>query len=555
MKDKKIFGSFIKEKRIEKNLTQKQLAEILFVTESAVSKWERGIAYPDITLITEICKALDVSESELINASNDVNLMKIKKMANKYNRIKKTLFWFFNILYATTILTCFIVNLSVNHTLSWFFIVLTSILCAYSFCPTITWCFKKYSLLAFICSSFVSLFFLFLTCSIYTNNYWFLIPTIGVLLTYWIIFFPIVFTRQKKYLNDLKYLNFKRYFFLIYLSIGIILITLLLLSIHLYHAFDILLGISIVMLCFIVPLLYAILFALNIKRIIIKLTSIILLCIFSSFIIFGVFRAFYVKSTIENNSYLLKDTFTDIVIDSSNIDINIEISNQSKIEFETNHCYTINYEITNNCLTIKQFDNRKIFDMLFNFSKLKLNLYLTENEFSNLIINNETGNIYTKGTLCIKNINLTSSTGNTTIENVNANRLNIETTTGDLVINNSQITKDMSVKTSTGKVNLNNTNCNNLEITVSTGDITLNHCLASNNITIVGSTSDVRFNYIDALNINVTLSTGFCKGIILSDKTFIVKSDTGDIRVPETSTGGICKITTDTGDIEISLEK
>ena len=255
MKDKKIFGSFIKEKRIEKNLTQKQLAEILFVTESAVSKWERGIAYPDITLITEICKALDVSESELINASNDVNLMKIKKMANKYNRIKKTLFWFFNILYATTILTCFIVNLSVNHTLSWFFIVLTSILCAYSFCPTITWCFKKYSLLAFICSSFVSLFFLFLTCSIYTNNYWFLIPTIGVLLTYWIIFFPIVFTRQKKYLNDLKYLNFKRYFFLIYLSIGIILITLLLLSIHLYHAFDILLGISIVMLCFIVPLL------------------------------------------------------------------------------------------------------------------------------------------------------------------------------------------------------------------------------------------------------------------------------------------------------------
>ena len=83
MKDKKIFGSFIKEKRIEKNLTQKQLAEILFVTESAVSKWERGIAYPDITLITEICKALDVSESELINASNDVNLMKIKKVVKK----------------------------------------------------------------------------------------------------------------------------------------------------------------------------------------------------------------------------------------------------------------------------------------------------------------------------------------------------------------------------------------------------------------------------------------------------------------------------------------
>ena len=66
MKDKKIFGSFIKEKRIEKGYSQKDLAEILFVTESAVSKWERGITYPDITLITDICKALDITEHELI---------------------------------------------------------------------------------------------------------------------------------------------------------------------------------------------------------------------------------------------------------------------------------------------------------------------------------------------------------------------------------------------------------------------------------------------------------------------------------------------------------
>lgn len=44
MKDKKMFGSFIKEKRQEKNYSQKDLAELLFITESAVSKWERGIS-------------------------------------------------------------------------------------------------------------------------------------------------------------------------------------------------------------------------------------------------------------------------------------------------------------------------------------------------------------------------------------------------------------------------------------------------------------------------------------------------------------------------------
>ncbi len=42
MKEKSTFGRFIVKKRKERNLTQKELAEQLYVTESAVSKWERG---------------------------------------------------------------------------------------------------------------------------------------------------------------------------------------------------------------------------------------------------------------------------------------------------------------------------------------------------------------------------------------------------------------------------------------------------------------------------------------------------------------------------------
>ena len=123
MKDKKTFGTFIKEKRVEKNYSQKELAELLFVTESAVSKWERGVTYPDITLISDICKVLDVTEHEIIQSSNDNKYREIEKDAIKYNKIKKTLFWIFNISYLLAILTCFIVNIAVDHKLSWFFII------------------------------------------------------------------------------------------------------------------------------------------------------------------------------------------------------------------------------------------------------------------------------------------------------------------------------------------------------------------------------------------------------------------------------------------------
>lgn len=44
MEEKETFGKFILQKRKAKNLTQKELAQQLYVTESAVSKWERGVS-------------------------------------------------------------------------------------------------------------------------------------------------------------------------------------------------------------------------------------------------------------------------------------------------------------------------------------------------------------------------------------------------------------------------------------------------------------------------------------------------------------------------------
>ena len=67
------FGAFLKEKRQEKNLTQKELAEKLFVSDSAVSKWEKNVARPDITLLPKLSEILGVSEHELITASIDTH--------------------------------------------------------------------------------------------------------------------------------------------------------------------------------------------------------------------------------------------------------------------------------------------------------------------------------------------------------------------------------------------------------------------------------------------------------------------------------------------------
>lgn len=59
-------GIFIREIRKEKGFTQKELAEQLGITDKAVSKWERGINCPDISLLEELANLLDITVLELI---------------------------------------------------------------------------------------------------------------------------------------------------------------------------------------------------------------------------------------------------------------------------------------------------------------------------------------------------------------------------------------------------------------------------------------------------------------------------------------------------------
>lgn len=64
-------GKFISDLRKSKGMTQKVLAEQLKVTDKAVSKWERGISCPDISLLIPLGKILGVSTSELLNGERE----------------------------------------------------------------------------------------------------------------------------------------------------------------------------------------------------------------------------------------------------------------------------------------------------------------------------------------------------------------------------------------------------------------------------------------------------------------------------------------------------
>lgn len=67
------FDVFLCELRKEKNLTQKELAELIHVSPSTVSKWEKGIARPNIALYEHLAKVLNVSSLELFYCKRGVD--------------------------------------------------------------------------------------------------------------------------------------------------------------------------------------------------------------------------------------------------------------------------------------------------------------------------------------------------------------------------------------------------------------------------------------------------------------------------------------------------
>lgn len=71
-------GEFIKIKRKEKGMTQKDLADKLCITDRAISKWERGICCPDISLLKELSDILGVSINELLSGE-DIEKLEIEQ--------------------------------------------------------------------------------------------------------------------------------------------------------------------------------------------------------------------------------------------------------------------------------------------------------------------------------------------------------------------------------------------------------------------------------------------------------------------------------------------
>ncbi len=273
----------------------------------------------------------------------------------------------------------------------------------------------------------------------------------------------------------------------------------------------------------------------------------------------------------------INDDFDYISISTDTADIVFAVSDNDKCIVEcfedVNAKHTVKAE--DDTLTINVIDEKAWYDYIgVDFSSPTITVYLPKTEYATLSVIESTGDITIPKDFKFKSVDISASTGDIEscasssdllkihtstgdicVESASVGSLDLSVTTGTVYLDDVSCKNSLSIKVSTGISSVNNVECTTLNSSGDTGDIILNNVTANDELNIKRTTGNVSFNNSDACEIFVETDTGDVTGTLLSDKVFITRTDTGDIDVPDSVTGGKCEVSTNTGDIKFTTTK
>lgn len=277
----------------------------------------------------------------------------------------------------------------------------------------------------------------------------------------------------------------------------------------------------------------------------------------------------------ETNTYEITEEFANLSLNTDTADIIFALSDNGKCRVECFEETKAKHSVAvqDDTLVIRTVNEKAWYDYIgINFYAPRITVYLPQSEYEALFIKESTGDITIPKDFRFQGVDISlstgdvrygasatgeakiqTSTGDIRVEDASAGSLKLSASTGGITVLNVTCQGDVELHVSTGKTKLENLTCKNLTATADTGDISLNHVVAEGKFGIQTDTGDVKFDGSDAAEITVKTDTGDVTGTLLTEKIFLVETDTGRVDVPKSTSGGPCEITTDTGDIKLKI--
>ncbi|MBQ6702661.1 MAG: DUF4097 family beta strand repeat protein [Clostridia bacterium] len=232
-----------------------------------------------------------------------------------------------------------------------------------------------------------------------------------------------------------------------------------------------------------------------------------------------------------------EENFSNIRISADTPDISFVISENETPRVDSQTMSTSKYSVyvKNDTLYITEKESFSWFDLVrFNFGKSSITVYISKSVYNSIIIETDTGDI--------------------SLKDITAESISLESDTGNIKLANTKVNKNIILENNTGNTTLTSVECTVLSGESDTGNITFTDVIASGKINLESDTGNIKLNDCDGGSLEIESDTGNVTGVLLTEKTFVAKSDTGNVKVPKETTGGRCYIETDTGNIKFTIK-
>lgn len=276
------------------------------------------------------------------------------------------------------------------------------------------------------------------------------------------------------------------------------------------------------------------------------------------------------------NTYDITEKYKGISVITDTADVELIPAEDGKTrvvcyeESKAKHSVSVN---KSGVIEVKIKNDRPWYDYLgIGAENAKISIYLPAGEYNSLRVNGETGDVKIPKSFAFESLSVFCSTGKVESCATVTGAMKVHLTTGDIYVSDARAGSiEISVSTgrinisrvdcggaadivvSTGKTALKDFSCGRLYSKGSTGDVRLENVVSAGRISIERSTGDIEFERSDAAELFLKTSTGDVEGTLRSPKVFVYKTDSGEVDLPRSSTGGICDIETKSGDIEIKI--
>lgn len=285
---------------------------------------------------------------------------------------------------------------------------------------------------------------------------------------------------------------------------------------------------------------------------------------------------FYLNSldtrNLQARTYTVDEKFSSVKINETSSNIYIQPSKEKTCRVECYEGEKTHYDVRveNGELNITRRDRHNLIEFGI-FAENPLTVYLPENEYGDIDISTASGDVEFGGAFTADRVNVDTASGDVKagaltcrkltvngasadidLGNVDCEELSVKTASGEIELDD-VTARELSARSTSGDIDMRNVHADSLKTTTASGEMELQNVTAGVKMNLESTSGDIGLERCDAGELKISSTSGSVYGSLLTGKTFIAHSTSGDIDIPRTDDGGRCEVSTTSGDIKLFI--